>query len=116
MAFFNFSGRIHHLIKHAIDPVTNPEGLIVGLKMDIAGPSFDGVHEDQIGQFDHRGFRGGQFQIQFILVLFGLNDIHFQVSDVFQDIGDGIADGVKFVEGLLEALIGHQKKLDVASG
>jgi len=24
--------------------------------------------------------------------------------------------GVKFVEGLLEAMVGHQKKLDVASG
>jgi hypothetical protein len=49
-------GRIH---QNAIDAIAQPQRLLKGLDMDVAGAVFDRLDEDEVGQFDDGGFLAG---------------------------------------------------------
>ena len=50
-------------IKHAIDAVAQPQRLLKRLDVDVAGAVFDRLDQDEVGQFDDRGFLAGSRQL-----------------------------------------------------
>ena len=74
-------------MENAVDPVANPEVVLKRLKVDVAGPSFDGPGDDQVHETNDRTFRSQVFQMPDILSRVS-RVIEFIAVDIFDELVD----------------------------
>ena len=75
-------------MKNPVDPVSDAQGLLFGLDVNVAGPLVGGFHQDLVHQLDDRGFLG--LLSHFAVV--GLDS--FEQLDVLTAIQHHLRDGV----------------------
>ncbi len=96
--------RLHDLVEDAVDPVADPERLLVGFDMDIGGLALDGVGEDQVDQLDDRGILARLFQGADIDIVLLVDQLEVDILEISHDLGEGGALVVILVDGLLDRL------------
>ena len=104
--------RLHGLAEDAVDPVLDPDPLVLGLDMDVAGPFLDGGEDDRVDELDDRAVLVGQLLDGDDLVLLpalALDDLHDEaLGRVLEDLEGGLA----LAEGLVDGPLGGGQDLD----
>src|SRR5581483_9105292 len=118
---FQFHGRRHDGLQHAVNAEADAVLLLVRLHVDVAGAALDRVGKDEVDELDDGRFVGGPFQVfegEFFFVAGGKLDIGFGLADGGHDLFQ-----VLFLGGAVRLLdAGHDRAfrgddgLDVEAG
>jgi hypothetical protein len=74
--------RPHHLVQHPVDPVADPELLLVGLDVDVAGRPLHRVGEDQVHELDDGRVLGGLLELLDVDVLARVHQLEVHLVEI----------------------------------
>ncbi len=111
-------GRLHDLLKRPIDPVPNPDFLLVGLDVDVGDALQDRVGEETVDELHHRGLvdlglQGGDGDVLLLI----LQDLDFLIQEVAEHLLHlRLAKTVVVLQVLLEGVLPHDHRFDLVPG
>ncbi len=108
--------RLHDFMQHAVDAITDPEGLLVGLDVDVGGLFLDGIGQDQVDQLDDRSILAGLLEFAGVDLFAVVDDFQVDIIEIPHDIVEGSALVIIFVDRVLDARFKSHDHFDVVAG